>query len=109
MVVIVNAAGWLTVKVVESAEVSVGAEVTDSTNAWVLLPIALLAVIVTAYVPPLPVLGVPASVAVPLPLSRNVTPAGSVPDSESAGAGEPEVVTVNEPAAPTEKTLTWRW
>jgi hypothetical protein len=41
---------------------------------------------------------VPASVAVPLPLSVKVTPAGSAPVSVRAGVGEPVVVTVNEPA-----------
>lgn len=48
--------------------------------------------------------GVPASVAVPFPLSVKVTPLGNVaPVSLNAGAGSPEVVTVNEPCAPMPK------
>ena len=51
--------------------------------------------------PWLPAAGVPARVAVPLPLSVKVTPDGSAPDSaESVAAGEPVVVTVNVPAVP---------
>src|SRR5260370_110363 len=45
--------------------------------------------------------GVPLSVPVPLPLSRNVTPAGKVPLSVMLGVGDPLVVTLNVPAAPT--------
>jgi hypothetical protein len=46
---------------------------------------------------------VPAKVAVPLPLSVKVTPAGSAPDSDSAGVGTPVAVTVKLAAAPTGK------
>ncbi len=49
--------------------------------------------------------GVPASVAVPLPLSANVTPPGKVPVSLRLGVGEPVVVTVKLPAAPTVKLV----
>src|SRR5260370_5970843 len=45
--------------------------------------------------------GVPLSVPVPLPLLRNVTPAGKVPLSVMLGVGDPLVVTLNVPAAPT--------
>src|SRR6267143_399673 len=45
--------------------------------------------------------GVPLSVPVPLPLSRNVTPAGKAPLSVMLGVGDPLVVTLNVPAAPT--------
>jgi len=45
--------------------------------------------------------GVPASVAVPLPLSTKVTPVGSAPDSVIVGVGLPVVVTEKKPAAPT--------
>ena len=45
--------------------------------------------------------GVPLSVAVPLPLSINVSPLGSAPDSVIDGVGDPVVVIVNEPATPT--------
>ena len=41
-----------------------------------------------------------ASVAVPLPLSMNVTPLGRVPLSLSVGVGTPVAVTVNVPAMP---------
>ncbi len=49
----------------------------------------------------MPTPGVPLSVAVPLPLSTKVTPEGRAPDSESAGFGKPEVVTVKDEAPPT--------
>ena len=61
----------------------------------------LLAVIVSEYVPPVPAAGVPPSVAVPFPLFVKVTPLGRVPDSLSAGVGDPVVVTVKLPAVPT--------
>ena len=45
--------------------------------------------------------GVPASVAVPLPLFVNVTPGGSVPVCViEVARGEPATCTVNEPAVP---------
>src|SRR5712692_9055074 len=47
--------------------------------------------------------GVPLSVPVPLPLLRNVTPAGKVPLSVMLGVGDPLVVTLNVPATPTWK------
>ena len=50
-------------------------------------------------VPPGPV-GVPATVAVPSPLSVKVKPAGNVPVSVMAAVGEPVVVTVKVPAEP---------
>ena len=43
---------------------------------------------------------VPPSVAVPSPLSWNVTPLGSEPDSVSVGVGVPVAVTVKLPAVP---------
>ena len=48
----------------------------------------------------MPAAGVPASVAVPSPLSTKVTPAGSAPVSLSAEVGNPVVVTVNVPDVP---------
>lgn len=47
--------------------------------------------------------GVPEMVAVPLPLSVKVRPAGRAPESEMEGSGEPVVVMVNEEATPTTK------
>ena len=47
----------------------------------------------------------PASVAVPLPLSVRVTPGGKAPVSVMVAAGKPVVVTVNEPAWPTPKLV----
>jgi hypothetical protein len=47
--------------------------------------------------------GVPLSVAVPLPLSTNVSPLGNAPVSVIDGVGDPVVVIVNEPATPTVK------
>ena len=49
--------------------------------------------------------GVPARVAVPLPLSTNVTPEGRAPVSESEGFGNPAVVTVKDPADPSVKVV----
>src|SRR5262245_5800413 len=45
--------------------------------------------------------GLPASVAVPLPLSINWTPLGKLPLSPSAGIGTPVAVTLKEPGLPT--------
>ena len=53
--------------------------------------------------PPVPAAGVPASVAVPSPLSVNVTPGGSAPVSDNVELGTPVVVTVKVPAWPTVK------
>ena len=52
---------------------------------------------------PDPVAGVPDKVAVPFPLSTNVTPDGSVPDSLRLGVGYPPdaVITEKLPAVPT--------
>src|SRR5580704_19607009 len=69
------------------------------------VPTPLLAVIVIGYVPAVPAAGVPASVAVPLPLSLKVTGLGNDPDSLRAGVGEPVVVTVKLPAAFTAKLV----
>ena len=66
-------------------------------------PAAFVAVIVSRYVPPVPGAGVPASVAVPSPLSVNVTPDGSLPVSDNAHVGHPVVATVMVPAWPTSK------
>ena len=61
----------------------------------------LAAVIVSGYEPSVPTSGVPARVAVPLPLSTKVTPEGSGPVSLRAGVGNPVVVTVNVLSMPT--------
>ena len=47
----------------------------------------------------------PARVAVPLPLSVKVTPAGSAPDSVTVADGLPVDVTENEPCVPTVKVV----
>jgi hypothetical protein len=65
------------------------------------VPITLCALMLSEYVLPVNAAGVPASVAVPFPLSTNVTPVGSAPVSVSAGSGKPVVVTVKVPAWPT--------
>jgi hypothetical protein len=49
--------------------------------------------------------GVPEIVAVPLPLSTNVTPVGKLPVSVSAGVGVPTAVTEKNPADPTVKVV----
>ena len=61
----------------------------------------LLAVIVIGYVPPVSGSGAPLNVAVPFPLSTNVTPPGKLPVSVTAGTGKPTVVTENQPVDPT--------
>ena len=64
------------------------------------------ALMVKAYVPLEPTAGVPASVAVPSPLSVKVTPPGrgELP-IDSDGVGTPVVVTVNDPAVPSVKVV----
>ena len=79
---LVNWHAWLTVRV----KVWVAAE-----------PKPFVAVIVNGYVPPVPAAGVPESVAVPSPLSVNVTPVGSAPVSDNAHVGGPVDVTVKAP------------
>ena len=64
------------------------------------VPTPLLAVNMIGNVAAVPV-GVPPSVAVPFPLSLNVTPLGNAPDSVSDGAGAPVVVTVKFAGLPT--------
>src|SRR3954468_18741783 len=81
-----------------------GASPTATVKAWLsagALPLS--ALIVNPYVPPLPAVGVPASVAVPFPLSVKLSQAGRVPLVGSAGVGAPLVVPENAPAAPTAK------
>ena len=64
-----------------------------------------MAVIVNRYGPPEPAAGVPASVAVPSPLSVNFTPVGSAPVSDNAALGTPVDLTVKVPAWPTVKVV----
>jgi hypothetical protein len=65
------------------------------------VPTPLLAVIVMTNVPPVPVAGVPPTVAVPFGPGVNVTPLGSDPVWLSVAVGVAMVVTVKVPAAPT--------
>ena len=102
IVVIMNAPGVPTTKVVPAALVIAGAWFTVSVNVWLAsgeIPFA--ASKATMYVPPDPSAGVPDSIPVPLPLSMNVTPLGNASISLNAGVGVPVVVTVNDPNAPT--------
>ena len=64
---------------------------------WLEAPEALLATKLITKTPPL--VGIPASVPVPLWLSINVRPEGSVPAGVMLGTGEPVAVTVNTPFA----------
>ncbi len=73
---------------------------------WVALGLPpFVAVIVNGYVPPVPAAGVPERVAVPSPLSVNVTPVGSAPVSDNPHVGDPVDVTVKVPAWPTVKVV----
>ena len=69
----------------EPALVMVGAWSMVSVKCWVTVPAVLVAVMVSGNPPE--VVGVPAMVAVPLPLSAKVAPAGRVPVSLRAGVG----------------------
>src|ERR687890_726085 len=68
--------------------VTAGAWFTVTVSVWVpfgLIP--LVAVRLSEYAPPLPAVGLPDRVAVPLPLLTNVMPGGTVPVALIAGAG----------------------
>ncbi len=102
VVVTVNAPAEPTANTAPSALVITGFLTTVRVNAWTafgLTPLA--AVRLSENDPPAPAEGVPAMVAVPLPLSVKLTPAGREPVLVIAGVGAPVVVTVNEPAEPT--------
>ena len=104
--VTVKAQALPTVQVVWSALVIPGAWLTVRVKVWVAAGLTpFVAVIVNGYVPPVPAAGVPASVAVPSPLSVNVTPDGSAPVSDNAELGTPVDVTVKVPAWPTVKVV----
>ena len=77
-----------------------GALVTVRVNAWVAVPFLFLAVRVSRYTPAAAFAGVPEIVAVPSPLSANLTPEGSRPVLVILGAGSPAAVTVKVNAAP---------
>ncbi len=85
--VTVNEPAVPTVKPTEFALVIAGARLTVTVNVWVAFGFTLLdAVRLNEYDPPAPV-GVPDRVAVPLPLSMKLSPAGSAPVRPIAGAG----------------------
>ena len=103
MVVNVNVPNVPAVNVALPALVIAGAWAAATVNVklWVAsgaTPLA--AASISAYVPAMPAAGMPASVAVPLRLSTKVTPEGSAPLSESAGAGIPVVPTTKVPNVP---------
>ena len=82
-----------------------GRPTTVRVKCWMSEPATFVAVIVNGYVPPVPAAGVPASIAVPSPLSLNLTPRGSAPFSDKPGVGTPVDVTVKVPAWPTVKVV----
>jgi hypothetical protein len=98
-----------TVNVVLLALVIVGAVCaifTVKVKVWLAgVPMPLLAVKVTGYVPEVPGAGVPLSVAVPFALATNVTPLGRVPVSVRVGVGVPVAITVKVPFVPTENVV----
>jgi hypothetical protein len=77
-----------------------GPRVTVRVKAWVAVPVLFLAVRVSGYIPAAAFAGVPQIVAVPSPLSANLTPDGSPPALVILGTGSPVVVTVNLNATP---------
>ena len=102
VVVTPNVPAAPTANVVEAALVTIAGRSTCSRkDCCASVPTPLCAVIVTAYDVAAPAPAEPDSVAVPLPLSVNVTPVGSVPDSDSVGDGVPVDVTVKEADVPT--------
>src|SRR3954453_11088109 len=107
VVVTANVPAAPTVKVVLLPLVMAGACCTVSVKFCVAFGATpLLPVMTIGYVPPVPAFGVPARVAVPLPLSVKVTLAGRPPVSLRATlTGKPVVVTLNVPAAPTVKVV----
>jgi hypothetical protein len=101
----VNDGTWPTVNAVDVKEVNAGAEVTVSVNAWVVVPLPLVALMVKLYTPAATE-EAPASVAVlVVPLvagSVKVAPAGRLEPVARAmvGAGPPLAVTVKLKAVP---------
>jgi hypothetical protein len=81
----VKLSGDPTVAEALAALVIAGLSPTWMSKVWLVVPIAFVAVIVTAVVPLL--VGVPETRAVPLPLSVKFNPAGSVPVSVIEGVG----------------------
>ena len=93
-----------TVKVVPAGLVIRHAWLTVRVKGWVAAGLTpFVALIVNGYVPPVFAAGVPASVAVPFPLSVNVTPDGRVSGAGKMHVGYPVVVTVKVPGWPTAK------
>jgi hypothetical protein len=105
VVVIKKEPATCSVKVAVLPEVRALPRFTVRVKDWLTLAPLLDAVKVSPYVPCVPTAGVPLRVPVPLPLSVNVTPLGGVPPNVKAAVGIPEVVTVNEPGAPSVKVV----
>jgi hypothetical protein len=92
--VTVKVNGVPTAPATDVALVITGACRTVRENDWVALPAVFAALREIGYTPPVPAAGVPERVALPLPRSTSVTPAGKAPDSVMAAVGEPVVLTV---------------
>src|SRR5580765_8546387 len=100
VVVTSNEPGTPTWKCVDEADVIAGTVPSMRTNVWCTsAPIPFDAVMYRKFVPVCA--GTPEMVAVPLPLSWNVTPAGMAGMMLIAGPGNPVVVIVNEFECPT--------
>ncbi len=95
----VNAVPWVAVAV--AALIIDGAWSTVNVNFWVTVENELAAEMVSEYTPPWPTPAVPARLAVPLPLSTQLSPCGRAPASVNAGAGAPVAFTVKLNADPT--------
>ena len=86
-----------------SALVTLGAKLTFKLKFWVAGGLTPLSAAKLRLKSP-PLVGIPLKLAVPSPLSTNVTP-GRIPVSVIAGAGNPLVVIVNVPFAPRVKLV----
>src|SRR3954454_15523846 len=95
-VVTVKAPGTPTPNVAEGEFVNEGGSVTTRVNIWTASgEVPFVAVIVSGWLPAPSAEGAPEIVAVPLPLSTNVSPAGIVSAMLIAGAGCPDALIVN--------------
>ena len=95
----VRAAGSPTVYVAAEGPLMLGASRSLISTSLDPVPASFVALTVTVRTPPGPAVGVPVILAVPSPLSVNVTPVGRVPSNDSVGCGLPVEVKVVVPVS----------